>query len=108
MEYSSFLHPELETMPVDELRQLQLNRLKETVRHCMNSPFYQEKFASLGREVGRSDGAGSQTTAYNAYGEVTTEKFPLSVKMAQSFFLALFSRERTVPSSSPRASASSS
>ena len=33
---------------------------------------------ALGREVGRSDGAGSQTTAYNAYGEVTTEKFPLS------------------------------
>jgi RHS repeat-associated protein len=33
---------------------------------------------ALGREIGRSDGAGSQTTAYNAYGEVTTEKFPLS------------------------------
>ncbi|MBO7088572.1 MAG: hypothetical protein J6W70_01595, partial [Lentisphaeria bacterium] len=37
-----------------------------------------EKYASLGREVGRSDGAGSQTTAYNAYGEVTTERFPLA------------------------------
>lgn len=37
-----------------------------------------EKFAFLGREVGRSDGAGSQTTTYNVYGEVTAEKFPLS------------------------------
>ena len=29
---------------------------------------------ALGREIGRSDGAGSHTTAYNAYGEVTTEQ----------------------------------
>ena len=33
---------------------------------------------ALGREVGRSDGAGSHTTAYNAYGEVTSERFPLA------------------------------
>ena len=51
MEYSSFLHPELETMPEDALRQLQLERLQKTVRHCMNSPFYQEKFAELGITV---------------------------------------------------------
>ncbi len=48
MEYSSYLHPELETMPEEALRQLQLERLQKTVRHCMNSPFYQEKFAELG------------------------------------------------------------
>ena len=48
MEYSAYLHPELETMPVEDLRRLQLERLQQTVRHCMNSPFYQEKFAELG------------------------------------------------------------
>ena len=48
MEYSQYLHPELETMPEEALRQLQLERLQQTVRHCMNSPFYQEKFAALG------------------------------------------------------------
>ena len=37
-----------------------------------------EKFASLGREIDRSDGAGSRTTVYNAYGEVTSERFPLA------------------------------
>ena len=35
-------------MPEEALRQLQLERLQKTVRHCMNSPFYQEKFAELG------------------------------------------------------------
>ena len=48
MEYSTYLHPELETMPIEDLRRLQLERLQQTVRHCMNSPFYQEKFAELG------------------------------------------------------------
>ena len=38
-----------------------------------------EKYnTSLGREVGRSDGAGSHTTVYNAYSEVTSERFPLA------------------------------
>ena len=48
MEYSQYLHPELETMPEEALRQLQFDRLKKTVAHCLNSPFYQEKFAELG------------------------------------------------------------
>ena len=48
MNYSPFLHPELETMPREELRQLQLERLQKTVRHCMNAPFYRERFAELG------------------------------------------------------------
>lgn len=48
MEYSAYLHPELETMTQEELQKLQLSRLQDTVRHCMNAPFYQEKFAELG------------------------------------------------------------
>lgn len=48
MKYSQYLHPELETMPLEELRQLQLDRLQKTVRHCMNSQFYRDKFAELG------------------------------------------------------------
>ena len=48
MEYSAYLHPELETMPQEELQKLQLSRLQDTVRHCMNAPSYQEKFAELG------------------------------------------------------------
>ena len=35
-----------------------------------------ERFAFLGREIGRSNGADSHTTTCNAYGEVTAEKFP--------------------------------
>ena len=31
-----------------ELEALQLQRLQQTVRHCMNSPFYQKKFKELG------------------------------------------------------------
>lgn len=48
MSYSNYFNPELETMPVEQLHELQLKRLKETVRHCMNSPFYQRKFQELG------------------------------------------------------------
>ena len=39
----------------------------------LHSPI-NEKFDILGREIGRSDGAGSHTTAYNSYGEVTSEQ----------------------------------
>lgn len=35
-------------MPRQQLEQLQLERLKATVAHAMNSPFYQEKFKELG------------------------------------------------------------
>ena len=48
MNYSSYFNPELETMPRAELEALQLERLQKTVRHCMNSEFYREKFAELG------------------------------------------------------------
>ena len=35
-------------MSEDALKALQLERLQHTVRHCMNSPFYQKKFQELG------------------------------------------------------------
>lgn len=48
MSYSNYFNPELETMPVDQLHELQLKRLKQTVRHCMNAPFYQKKSQERG------------------------------------------------------------
>ena len=46
--YSPYFNPEVETMPHEQLEQLQLERLQKTVNHCMNSPFYQKKFQELG------------------------------------------------------------
>ena len=48
MNYSDYFNPEVETMSQDKLQALQLERLQKTVRHCMNSPFYQKKFQELG------------------------------------------------------------
>lgn len=48
MSYSNYFNPELETMPVGQLHELQLKRLKQTVRHCMNAPFYQKEFQKRG------------------------------------------------------------
>lgn len=46
-------NPAIETMPREQLRELQLQRLKETVRHAYeNVPFYQEKFKAIGLEPG--------------------------------------------------------
>lgn len=39
-----YLHPEMETMTRPQIEALQLQRLKATVRHCMNSPFYKKRF----------------------------------------------------------------
>ncbi len=47
-QYSPYFNPELETMSRPELEALQLERLKKTVHHCMNSAFYQKRFAELG------------------------------------------------------------
>lgn len=49
--YSPYFNPELETMSRSELEKLQLERLQKTVRHCMNTPFYQNKFKELGITV---------------------------------------------------------
>lgn len=48
MNSESYFAPDLETMSRSELEQLQLDRLQKTVRHCMNSPFYQQRFQELG------------------------------------------------------------
>ncbi|MBO7419037.1 MAG: phenylacetate--CoA ligase [Bacteroidaceae bacterium] len=48
MIYSDYFNPEVETMSEEGLKALQLERLQQTVRHCMNSPFYQQKFQELG------------------------------------------------------------
>ena len=48
MIYSDYFNPEVETLSVEGLKALQLERLQKTVRPCMNSPFYQKKFQELG------------------------------------------------------------
>ncbi len=40
-----YLHPEMETLTRAEIKVLQLERLQRIVRHCMNSPFYKQRFA---------------------------------------------------------------
>ncbi|MBQ7554668.1 MAG: phenylacetate--CoA ligase [Bacteroidaceae bacterium] len=47
MNYSNYFNPEVETLSEEGLRAIQLERLQKTVRHCMNSPFYQKKFQEL-------------------------------------------------------------
>lgn len=42
-----YLHKELETMTRPEIEKLQLERLKKTVNHCMNSPFYKKRFEEI-------------------------------------------------------------
>ena len=43
-----YLHKELETLTRPEIEKLQLDRLKKTVHHCMNSPFYKKRFEENG------------------------------------------------------------
>ena len=45
---SEYLHPEFETMTVEQIRELQLKRLQATVKHCMNSEFYKKRFEEIG------------------------------------------------------------
>ena len=45
---SPYLHPQYETLSHEELKKLQLERLQATVKHCMNSPFYQKRFEEIG------------------------------------------------------------
>ncbi|MBQ4038128.1 MAG: phenylacetate--CoA ligase [Bacteroidaceae bacterium] len=42
-----YLHKEMETMTRPEIEKLQLERLKKTVNHCMNSPFYKKRFEEI-------------------------------------------------------------
>ena len=45
---TNYFNPELETMNRQQLEQLQLQRLKKTVEHCMNNAFYRKRFKELG------------------------------------------------------------
>ena len=42
---SLYFHPELETMSRADIERLQLERLKKTIKQCMNSEFYRKRFA---------------------------------------------------------------
>ena len=48
MNDSLFYHPEMETLSRSGIEALQSERLRATVRHCMNSPFYKKRFAECG------------------------------------------------------------
>ena len=48
MSDTPFLHPELETLTRSGIEALQSERLRATVRHCMDSPFYKKRFAECG------------------------------------------------------------
>ena len=48
MSSSSFFHPELETLSRSGIDALQSERLRATVRHFMESPFYKRRFAECG------------------------------------------------------------
>ena len=43
-----YFNPELETMTRTQIEALQLERLRSTVRHCMNSEFYRKRFEEAG------------------------------------------------------------
>ena len=40
--------PEIEKMPREQLRMLQVQKLKETINVCLNSPFYKKRLGELG------------------------------------------------------------
>ncbi len=48
MEYSPFFNPDMETLTRPQIEALQLERLKATVAHCMNSPFYKQRLNEAG------------------------------------------------------------
>ncbi len=48
MKYNPYFNTELETMNRSELEKLQLERLKKTVQHTMNTQFYKKKFEEMG------------------------------------------------------------
>ena len=45
---SPYFHPDMETLSRPEIEALQLHRLQQTVQHCMQSPFYRERFKQCG------------------------------------------------------------
>jgi len=45
---SEYLDPELETMTREQIEALQVERLKETIKRCMNNPFYKARLEKAG------------------------------------------------------------
>ena len=45
---SEYLDPELETMSREEIEKLQVERLRATVKHCMNNPVYRQRLEEAG------------------------------------------------------------
>ena len=49
MDYKSeYLHPQYETLSREEISRLQLERLQQTLRQCVKSPFYRKRFEEMG------------------------------------------------------------
>lgn len=48
MDRQEYWQPDIETMPRQQLEELQLKKLKETVARCAKSPFYGKRFGELG------------------------------------------------------------
>ncbi len=48
MNTSPYFESEKETLSRKQIEELQLARLKKTVQHCMNSPFYKKRFDEIG------------------------------------------------------------
>ena len=44
-----YWQPELETMPREQLRELQVKKLKQTLEVCLKSPFYKKRLGELGK-----------------------------------------------------------
>ncbi len=44
MNHSPYFNPEMETLDRSQIEHLQLERLQQTIRHCMGSPFYKKRF----------------------------------------------------------------
>lgn len=51
MKTSNYFNPERETMTRQQIESFQLERLKQTVAHCLTNEFYQKKFAEAGITV---------------------------------------------------------
>lgn len=47
-ETSEFFNPELETLNREQIEELQIKRLKQTIQHCLHSAFYQQRFKEAG------------------------------------------------------------
>jgi phenylacetate-CoA ligase len=49
-ETSEFFNPELETLNREQIEELQIERLKNTIQHCLHSAFYKQRFKEAGLE----------------------------------------------------------